>query len=147
LHHGGGYLGWSGGAALGAALAAGPSRTVISLVGDGTFLFSSPASALWAQRRYNAPALTIIYDNRGWAGPKFSTMHVHPAGAAATADDFNASFDPEVDLPGVALAAGAGFGATVSDPAALPAILKEALAAVHAGRSAVVSVHLPKVQP
>jgi acetolactate synthase-1/2/3 large subunit len=147
LHHGGGYLGWSGGAALGAALAAGPSRTVVSLVGDGTFLFSSPASALWAQRRYNAPSLTIIYDNRGWAGPKFSTMHVHPTGAAAAADDFNASFDPEADLPAVALAAGAGFGATVCDPAALPGILKEALAAVHAGRSAVVSVHLPKVQP
>jgi acetolactate synthase-1/2/3 large subunit len=147
LHHGGGYLGWSGGAALGAALAAGPSRTVVSLVGDGTFLFSAPASALWAQRRYNAPSLTIIYDNRGWAGPKFSTMHVHPTGAAAAAGDFNASFDPEVDLPGVALAAGAGFGATVCDPAALPGILKEALAAVQAGRSAVVSAHLPKAQP
>ena len=147
LHHGGGYLGWSGGAALGTALAAGPSRTVISLVGDGSFLFSSPASAFWAQRRYAAPSLTIIYDNRGWAGPKFSTLHVHPTGAAASAGDFNASFDPEVDLPGVALAAGAGFGATVSDPAALPGVLKEALTAVHGGRSAVVSVHLPKVQP
>ncbi|MGE5156028.1 MAG: thiamine pyrophosphate-requiring protein [Betaproteobacteria bacterium] len=147
IHHGGGYLGWSGGAALGAALATGPARTVISLVGDGSFLFSAPASALWAQRRYAAPSLTIIYDNRGWAGPKFSTMHVHPTGAAASAGDFNVSFDPEVDLPGVALAAGAGFGATVSDPAALPGVLKEALAAVHGGRSAVVSVHLPKVQP
>jgi acetolactate synthase-1/2/3 large subunit len=147
IHHGGGYLGWSGGAALGAALAAGPARTVISLVGDGSFLFSAPASAFWAQRRYDAPSLTIIYDNRGWAGPKFSTMHVHPTGAAASAGDFNVSFDPEVDLPGVALAAGAGFGVTVSDPAALPGVLKEALAVVHGGRSAVVSVHLPKAQP
>jgi acetolactate synthase-1/2/3 large subunit len=145
IHHGGGYLGWSGGAALGAALAAGPARTVISLVGDGSFLFSAPASAFWVQRRYDAPSLTIIYDNRGWAGPKFSTMHVHPTGAAASAGDFNVSFDPEVDLPGVALAAGAGFGVTVSDPAALPGVLKEALAVVHGGRSAVVSVHLPKV--
>jgi acetolactate synthase-1/2/3 large subunit len=147
LHHGGGYLGWSGGAALGAALAAGPSRTVVCLVGDGSFLFSSPASAFWAQRRYGAPSLTVIYDNRGWAGPKFSTMHVHPDGAAASAGDFNASFDPEADLPGVAVAAGAGFGVTVSDPQALPGVLKEALAAVQGGRSAVVCVHLPKVQP
>jgi acetolactate synthase-1/2/3 large subunit len=146
IHHGGGYLGWSGGAALGASLAAGASRPVISLVGDGSFLFSSPASALWAQRRYDAPALTIIYDNRGWAGPKFSTMHVYPSGAAAAADEFNVSFDPEVDLPGVALAAGAGFGATVSTPAELPGVLKEALDVVHAGRSAVISVHIPKVQ-
>jgi acetolactate synthase-1/2/3 large subunit len=119
---------------------------VISLVGDGSFLFGSPASAFWAQRRYDAPSLTIIYDNRGWAGPKFSTMHVHPSGAAAASGEFNVSFAPEVDLPGVALAAGAGFGATVSRPAELPGVLKEALGVVQAGRSAVVSVHIPNVQ-
>jgi len=146
IHHGGGYLGWSSGAALGAALATGRTRPVVSLVGDGSFLFSAPASAFWAQRRYDAPSLTIIYDNRGWAGPKFSTMHVHPSGAAATADDFNVSFDPEVDLPAVAMAAGAGLGATVTLPADLPGTLKEALAVVQDGRSAVVSVHIPPVR-
>jgi len=146
IHHGGGYLGWASGAALGAALATDRTRPVISLVGDGSFLFSAPASAFWAQRRYGAPSLTIIYDNRGWAGPKFSTMHVHPSGAAAAADDFNVSFDPEVDLPAVAMAAGAGFGATVTSPADLPGTLKEALAVVQDGRSAVVSVHIPPVR-
>jgi thiamine pyrophosphate-dependent acetolactate synthase large subunit-like protein len=43
----------------------------------------------------------------------------------------------------VAVAAGAGFGATVSDPDKLPQVLKDALATVHGGRSAVVSVRLP----
>jgi acetolactate synthase-1/2/3 large subunit len=143
LHHGGGSLGWAAGAAVGAKLAC-PERTVVSLTGDGSFLLSVPSSALWVQRRYGTPALTIIYDNRGWAGPKFSTLQVHPDGAAAAADDFHTSFEPEVDLPGVALAAGAGFGATVSDPDELPQVLKDALAAVHGGRSAVVSVHLPR---
>ena len=146
IHHGGGYLGWSSGAALGAALATGRARPVVSLVGDGSFLFSAPALAFWAQRRYDAPSLTVIYDNRGWAGPKFSTMHVYPSGAAAAADDFNVSFDPEVDLPAVAMAAGAGFGATVTSPAELPGTLKEALDVVQAGRSAVVSVHIPPVR-
>ena len=144
LHHGGGSLGWSGGAPVGAKLAH-PERTVVSLVGDGSFLMSVPASALWVQRRYGTPALTIIYDNRGWAGPKFSTMMVHPEGAAASADDFHVSLEPEADLPGVALAAGAGFGASVSDPGELPQVLKDALAVVHGGRSAVVSVQLPAV--
>jgi acetolactate synthase-1/2/3 large subunit len=144
LHHGGGSLGWSGGAAVGAKLAH-PERTVVSLVGDGSFLLSVPASALWVQRRYGTPALTIIYDNRGWAGPKFSTLQVHPEGAAAAADDFHTSFEPEVDLPGVALAAGAGFGATVSDPGELPQVLKDALAVTQRGQSAVVSVQLPGV--
>jgi acetolactate synthase-1/2/3 large subunit len=144
LHHGGGALGWSGGAVVGAKLAA-PARTVVSLVGDGSFLFSVPSSALWTQRRYSAPGLTIIYDNAGWQGPKFSTLQVHPSGVAASTGEFPVSLSPSVDLPGVALAAGAGFGATVTDPAGLPQILKDALAAVQAGRSAVVSVRLPPV--
>jgi acetolactate synthase-1/2/3 large subunit len=143
LHHGGGSLGWSGGAVIGAKLAD-PERIVVSLVGDGSFLFSVPSSALWAQRRYGTPGLTIIYDNRGWAAPKFSTLRVHPEGAAAAADDFHVSFEPEVDLPGVAVAAGAGFGATVSELGELPQVLKDALEVVRGGRSAVVSVHLPR---
>jgi acetolactate synthase-1/2/3 large subunit len=144
IHHGGGSLGWAGGAAVGAKLAA-PDRTVVCLVGDGSFLFGVPSSAQWVARRYGTPALTVIYDNRGWAAPKFSTLMVHPDGAAAKADDFHVSFEPEADLPGVARAAGGAYGVTVSDPGELPGVLKDALAVVHGGRSAVVSVHLPPV--
>ena len=143
IHHGGAALGWAGGAAVGAKLAA-PGRTVVSLVGDGCFLFGVPASAQWVARRYGAPALTVIYDNRGWAAPKFSTLQVYPDGAAAATGDFGVSFEPEVDLPGVARAAGA-YGVTVASPDELPQVLKDALAIVHGGRSAVVSVQLPPV--
>jgi acetolactate synthase I/II/III large subunit len=143
LHHGGGALGWSGGAVAGAKLAA-PERTVVSLVGDGSFLFSVPSSALWVQRRYDLPSLTVVYDNGGWQGPKFSTLTVHPSGAAATTGEFPVWLDPGVDLPGVSVAAGAGFGATVSDPEELPQVLKDALAVVQGGRSAVVSVRIAK---
>jgi acetolactate synthase I/II/III large subunit len=142
---GGSSLGWFGGGAIGAKLVA-PERTVVSLVGDGTYLFSVPSSVHWVARRYGTPTLTVIYNNGGWRAPKQSTLGVHPSGAAATADDFNVSFEPEADLPGIAAAAGGAFAATVSDPAALPAVLKDALAAVHSGRSAVVSVHIPKAQ-
>ena len=41
LGSGGSSLGWSGGAAVGAKLAA-PGRTVVSLVGDGSYLFGVP---------------------------------------------------------------------------------------------------------
>ena len=105
LGSGGGSLGWAGGGAVGAKFAC-PERAVVCLTGDGSFLFGVPSSAQWVARRYGTPALTIIYDNRGWAAPKFSTLKVHPEGAAAKADDFHVSFEPEVDLPGVARAAG-----------------------------------------
>jgi acetolactate synthase I/II/III large subunit len=144
LGSGGGSLGWAGGGAVGAKLASPPERAVVSLVGDGSYLFGVPASAQWVARRYHAPSLTVIYDNRGWAAPRFSTLRVHPSGAAAAADDFPVSFEPEADLPAIAAAAGA-YAATVTDPDELPQVLKDALAVVRGGRSAVISVQLPPV--
>jgi acetolactate synthase I/II/III large subunit len=141
---GGGSLGWAGGGAVGAKLAA-PERVVVCLTGDGSYLFGVPSSAQWLARRYGTPALTIIYDNCGWAAPKFSALQVHPDGIAARADDFHVSFEPEADLPGVAAAAGGAYGVTVSEPGELPQVLRDALAVVNGGRSAVVSVHLPPV--
>ena len=137
-------LGWAGGGAVGAKLAA-PDRTVVCLVGDGCYLFGVPSVAQWVSRRYQAPALTVICNNRGWRAPKNSTLAVHPDGAAAAADDFNVSFEPAADLPGIAAAAGGAFAVNVTDPAELPGVLKQALAAVHSGRSAVVAAHLPGV--
>jgi acetolactate synthase I/II/III large subunit len=145
LGSGGGSLGWAGGGAVGAKLASSAERTVVSLVGDGSYLFGVPSSAQWVARRYHAPSLTVIYDNRGWAAPKFSTLRLHGRGAAATADEFHVSFEPEADLPGIAAAAGGAYAATVADPDELPQVLKDALAVVRGGRSAVVSVHLPPV--
>jgi acetolactate synthase I/II/III large subunit len=145
LGSGGGSLGWGGGGAVGAKLAVSPERPVVTLTGDGSYLFGVPASAQWVARRYGTPSLTIIYDNRGWAAPKFSALRMHPEGAAATADDFGVSFEPEADLPGIAAAAGGAYAVTVADPDELPRVLKDALAVVRGGRSAVVSVHLPPV--
>jgi len=145
LGSGGGSLGWAGGGAIGAKLASPAERTVVSLVGDGSYLFGVPSSAQWVARRYDAPSLTVIYDNRGWAAPKFSTLRVHGQGAAAAADDFHVSFEPEADLPAIAAAAGGAYAATVDDPDELPGVLKDTLAVVRGGRSAVISVHLPPV--
>ena len=140
----GGSLGWAGGGAVGAKLAA-PERAVVSLVGDGSYLFGVPSCAQWVARRYHAPSLTVIYDNVGWAAPKFSTLRVYGQGAAAAADDFHVSFEPEADLPRIAAAAGGAYGVTIADPGELPLVLKDALAIVRGGRSAVVSVHLQAV--
>jgi acetolactate synthase I/II/III large subunit len=140
---GGGSLGWSGGAAVGAKLAA-PERTVVSLVGDGSFLFGVPSSAQWMARRYQAPSLTVIFDNQGWKSPSLSALAVHPAGEVA-GGGFAASFRPEADLPGVAAAAGGAYARTVTAAARLPETLGEALTQVRNGRPAVVSVQVAPV--
>ncbi len=145
LGSGGSSLGWSGGAAVGAKLAA-PGATVVSLVGDGSYLFGVPAVAQWMARRYGAPSLTVIFDNQGWVAPQLSALSVHPSGAAAETGAIS-GFAPEADLPGVAAAAGGAYAVTVSQAAKLPVALQLALTQVRRGRSAVISVHVPSAAP
>ena len=140
---GGGSLGWSGGAAIGAKLAA-PDRTVVSLVGDGSYLFGVPSSAQWMARRYQAPSLTVIFDNQGWKAPSLSTLAVHLEGHLA-AGGFAASFQPAADLAGVAAAAGGAYARTVTTADLLPVTLRRALERVADGQSAVISVRVPPV--
>jgi acetolactate synthase I/II/III large subunit len=145
LGSGGSSLGWAGGAAVGAKLAA-PAATVVSLVGDGSYLFSVPSSVQWLARRCGTPSLTVIFDNLGWAAPQMSALMVHPSGAAAEVGAIT-GFTPEADLPGVAAAAGGAYAATVTQAAKLPVALGLALSQLRRGRSAVISVHVPSAAP
>ncbi|MCF0120777.1 MAG: thiamine pyrophosphate-requiring protein, partial [Oscillospiraceae bacterium] len=58
MSSGGSSLGWFGGAAVGAKLAA-PDKRIVALASDGTFIFSCPTAVYWMSRRYNAPFLTV----------------------------------------------------------------------------------------
>ncbi|EID52615.1 thiamine pyrophosphate-requiring protein [Saccharomonospora xinjiangensis] len=142
LGSGGGSLGWAIGAAVGAKLAE-PERLVVSLVGDGSYLFGVPSSVFWMARRYDAASLTIVFDNNGWNAPKASALGVHPEGTAARRDEFAGHFTPSPDLPGIAEAAGGAWGRTVEAAGELKDALAEALGAVRSGRSAVLAVRVP----
>lgn len=142
---GGGSLGWHGGAAIGAKLAA-PDKTVIAMTGDGSYMFSVPSSVHWMARHYETPFLTIVFNNRGWKAPKFSTLAVHPDGFAARANDLGTSFDPPPDYAGIAAAAGGAFARTVKTAAQLEAALPEAIHVVkHERRAAVLDVWLARL--
>jgi acetolactate synthase-1/2/3 large subunit len=138
-------LGWHGGAAIGVKLAH-PERTVISVTGDGTFLFSIPSTVHWISRKYNAPFLTVILNNRGWKSPMLSAIAVHKDGFSSqmTSDDLHVTFDPPPDYAQVAVAAGAGYGKTVKLAKDIDQALKEGLETVRGGRSAVIDIWLPK---
>lgn len=141
---GAGSLGWNGGAAIGAKLAA-KDKTIISLTGDGSYLFSIPSTVHWMSRKYNAPFLTVIYNNRGWKSPKLSTLGVHPNGVANETNTFFNDFDPPADLAKIAESAGGAYAQTVKDPKEVKNALSKAMAAIKEGRSAVLDVYLPAI--
>ncbi|KAF8249891.1 thiamine diphosphate-binding protein [Wilcoxina mikolae CBS 423.85] len=149
FNSGAGGLGWFGGAAVGAKLGllhTGQSKFVTAVVGDGTFIFSVPSSVYWMSRRYNIPFLTIVLNNSGWNAPRKSAQLVHPDGytASATNGELNISFDPSPDYAGIAIAAAGGqiWGGTVKNVEELEVKLKEAIAAVEGGRSAVLDCYI-----
>lgn len=156
FNSGAGGLGWFGGAAIGAKIGLdmmdkksgrqGLPRFVMAIVGDGTFLFSVPASVYWMSRRYNVPFLTIVLNNSGWNAPRKSAQLVHPASytASATNKELNISFDPSPDYAGIAKAAAGGelWGGSVKTVEEMERVLKEAVEVVKGGKSAVVDAHI-----
>jgi acetolactate synthase-1/2/3 large subunit len=139
---GGGSLGWTGGAAIGMKLAA-PDKTIVALTGDGSYMFSQPSTVHWMARRYRAPFLQVVYNNRGWKAPRFSALAVHPNGFASRARDLDLSFDPPPDYSGIAAAAGGAFARIVKRPRDVEAAIAEGLRAViEESRCAVLDIWL-----
>jgi acetolactate synthase I/II/III large subunit len=136
-------LGWHGGAAVGMKLAQ-PGKTIIAITGDGSFLFSLPATVHWMARRYQAPILEVVLNNGGWQAPRFSAIGVYPDGLASkSSENLNVAFDPAPDYAGIAEAAGGALAVRVSNPAEVDAAIASALNAVrNEGRSAVIDVKL-----
>jgi acetolactate synthase-1/2/3 large subunit len=139
--NGGSSLGWSGGAAIGIKLAQ-PDRTVVSLIGDGTYLLSVPSSTYWIAQQYAAPFLTVIFDNGGWNATKQNLIKQYPNGVANGSDQYFVNLAQSSDLAGIASAMGGAFSATVTSVSDLEVTLREALTRVSAGQAAAVTVRL-----
>jgi acetolactate synthase-1/2/3 large subunit len=122
-------LGWGGGAALGAKLAA-PDRLVIASLGDGSHLFGNPVALHHAAAAHDLPVLFVIMNNSMWGAVRRATMGMYPRGEAMRSNK-----PPLIDLDNLpafeqVCAAAGGYGERVEDPAALPAALERALHAV-----------------
>ena len=122
-------LGWNGGAALGMKIAE-PDKTVVCLTGDGSFMFSVPATVHWMARKYQAPFLTVVYNNGGWRAPRFSMLGVHPDGFGSREPDVNIAFDPVPDYSGIAAAAGGSYARKVEKVEEVEAAIAEGLRVV-----------------
>lgn len=142
-NHGAG-LGWGANAAIGAKLAL-PDAELITLLGDGCFFFGVPSSAYWVAGTYNAPHLTVIYNNGGWKSPRLSTVYVHPDGPAERNDNYFVSVGAGAQLSKIAEMTGGATGFYVEDRAQLQDTLRQAMDVVRGGKPAVVEVRLAPV--
>jgi len=139
LANGGSGLGWSINAAIGVKLAD-PQAEVITVVGDGSYIFGVPSSCYWVGETYKTPQLTIVFNNKGWNAPKVSTLLVHPEGVAITTDHFWITVSANTKFADLAKAAGNALAIRVEKYEDLRASLALAMQAVRAGQSAVVDV-------
>jgi acetolactate synthase-1/2/3 large subunit len=138
---GGSGLGWAVAAAMGTKLAA-PGQRVIAVVGDGTFLFSSPTAALWAAHDARTPILVVILANGGYAASRRPVFELYPDGASAASDDVvGTRFRDAPDFAKLAEACHA-FGEHVYDQDQLKPSLARCFESLDAGRSAVLTCHV-----
>jgi acetolactate synthase-1/2/3 large subunit len=130
----GGSMGWAPAAALGAKIAS-PSKTVVSLMGDGVFIYGCPTATLWPAVYYKASFLSIIFNNQEYGAIKMGLKMAYPEGVKA------AEIVPSPEYAMTAQACGA-YGRTIKEPEDVLPALKEAIEQVHNGRPAVLDIRI-----
>lgn len=132
-------LGCGLGIALGAKLAR-PDRTVVSLIGDGSFNYNPVPAALGAAQEHDLPTLTVIFDNEGYQSQERSHRSYFADRTDSSAGSFpGTNIQPPPDYAR-AVEAWSGYGATVRDPENLESAIEDALEAVEAGNQAILDV-------
>lgn len=124
-----GGLGFGVGGALGVQLAH-PDKTVIAVLGEGTYLLGVPSACHMMAAAYDLPILWILTNNRGWGAVKLQTQISHPQGWAQRTGHFPMiRFDSDPSYEHFVRACG-GSGEFVDRPQDLPGALQRALGVV-----------------
>ncbi len=135
-----GGLGQGLGLSLGVKLGM-PDRPVVTLIGDGAFLYNPVLQSLGAARDFNLPTLIVIFNNQKYAAMQGMHLKMYPEGTAVSTDTYHGTFINGPDYVLVAEACGA-HGERVEDPDALEDALRNGLKAVDDGKPAIIDVVL-----
>ena len=133
-----GGLGQGIGLSLGIRLAR-PDAPVVTLIGDGAFLYNPVLQSLGAARDYGLATISVIFNNRKYASMQNMHRRLYPDGAAVGTGTYYGTHIRAPDFVKIAEAFGA-HGEQVGDPAGLEDALRRGLEAVGAGRSAILDV-------
>ena len=137
-----GGLGQGLGHAIGAKLAD-RSRTVVSMVGDGTLLYNPITQSLGYAAQAGLPILIVVFNNNEYRAMRQNHAEYYPDGIAKAN---NLWYGAPVGGPDYAvLGAPFGcFGRKVEDPTELIPAIRQAHAAVKDGRTAILNVVLDR---
>jgi acetolactate synthase I/II/III large subunit len=136
--HAGG-LGFGLGAALGIKRAL-PEKMVITLTGNGSYLFGNPVSAHFVGQAEQLPTLTIIANNERWHSVHSATAGMYPDGYSVNADTMPlVDLAPSPEFHKVIETCG-GVGRLVESVQELPEAMAWAIDLVTAGRSVLLNV-------
>ncbi len=135
-------LGWGVGASAGVKLAQ-PNRQVVSLQGDGGFLFGQTDS-LWTLSRYDIPVMTVITNNRSYEETRWQMINRGGRAAQAGRDYVCNLGDPDVDFMKLAAAYNIP-GAIVSNTDELEPAIKRGLQTLKEGRPFMLDVRTRKL--
>ena len=133
-------LGQGLGVALGVKLGL-PDRPVVSVIGDGGFLYNPVPQSLGISRDASLPILIVIFNNGEYRAMKNNQLAYYPDGVGKQNDIFLGATINPVEYSQMVEPFG-GYGQRVEDPAELDAALEAGLKAVNEGRTAIVNVIL-----
>jgi benzoylformate decarboxylase len=124
-------LGWGMAGAVGVKLAS-PDQPVLSVVGDGSFLFSGP-QPLWSMARYKVPVTVIVLNNKSYNNERNRIWNSGGQQFKVGRDMTCYNGSPDVDFVKAASAFGVD-GEAVTEPAEIRAALDRAKRATIEGR-------------
>jgi thiamine pyrophosphate-dependent acetolactate synthase large subunit-like protein len=133
-----GGLGQGLGLSLGIKLAK-PERPVVTLIGDGAFLYNPVLGSLGAARDFNLPTISLIFNNKKYAAMQGMHLKMYPDGIAAETDVYHGTHIHAPDFVKVAESVG-GYGEQVTDPEKLQDALKRGLEANRSGKPSIIDV-------
>jgi acetolactate synthase-1/2/3 large subunit len=133
-----GGLGQGLGLSLGIKLAK-PERQVVTLIGDGAFLYNPALGSLGAARDYNLPIMAVIFNNKKYAAMQGMHQKMYPDGIAVEIDLYHGTHINTPDFVKVAESVG-GYGEQVTDPEKLQDSLKRGLEANRGGKPVIIDV-------
>jgi acetolactate synthase-1/2/3 large subunit len=134
-------LGQGLGYALGVKLAL-PQRPVVMTIGDGTFMYNPVVPAIAFADEHKLPLLILVFNNAKYASMQYFHDKFYPSGTAIATKDYYG-----VNIQGLkyeeAAAMVGGYGQRVESPTELKGALREALASIEAGKTAILNVIMP----